>query len=157
MCRAVPQRSVQLTQLKSEMSMSGIWWLLLGSAALAVASTLVKKRRARELPDISDEDFVRLYKLRFHDSDKGIIEERRMIAELLGVPRQKLSPGQTFEALSRYTGFITEFEIGMSDLGDEMAYLQERAGLKVSASFPETVGELIHEMLGAKEKLRQSG
>jgi hypothetical protein len=136
---------------------SAIWWLLLGGAALAAASTLFKARKAKELPDISNQEFLNVYRLRFNGLDNAVLAERSAIAECLGVPYQKLSPTQTFKSLSKYTGFITEYEIGMSDLGDELAHRYEQAGLKTPESFPETVGEFIHEIINATKKSKGPG
>lgn len=133
---------------------SATLWLLLGAAALAAASTLFKRRKVKELPDISDEDFVSLYRVKFNSSDGKEIEERKAIAKCLGIPPRKLSPSQTLKSLSKYTGFITEYEIGISDLGDELAHVFKQAGLKSPDRFPETVGELIHETIKAKQKSR---
>ncbi len=132
--------------------MNATLWLLLGVAALAAGSTLFKRRKVKELPDISDEDFIGLYSVAFDGSDGKEIEERKAIAKCLGIPPRKLSPSQTFKSLSKYTGFITEYEIGMSDLGDELAHIFKQAGWENPDHFPETVGELIHEMIKAKQK-----
>lgn len=131
--------------------MNATLWLLLGVAALAAGSTLFKRRRVKELPDISDEDFIRQYSVTFGHLGGKEIEERKAIAQCLRLPPQKLSPSQSFKVLSKYTGFITEYEIGMSDLGDELAHVFKQAGLTNPVRFPETVGELIHEMIRAKK------
>lgn len=130
--------------------MNVLFWLLLGSAALAAASTLFKARQIKQLPDISNEEFLVAYRVRFNGSDDRVIQERKAIAECLGMPYQKLSPSQTFTSLSKYTGFITEYEIGMSDLADELAHYRERAGLKPREIFPATVGEFIHQIIRSK-------
>jgi len=135
-----------------ENAMNATVWLLLSVAALAVGSTLFKRCKVKELTDISDEDFVGLYGVAFDGPDGKVIEERKAIAKCLGIPSRKLSPSQTFKSLSKYTGFITEYEIGMSDLGDELAHVFKQAGLKSPDRFPETVGELIHETIKAKQK-----
>jgi len=127
--------------------MNPVWWIFLASAALAAASTLYKKSKGKEVPDMSDIDFLRNYKQLFDDSDEKVIATRNMVARILGVSSRKLSPSRTFVSLSKYTGFITEYELGMSELGDELAYLAKQAGLKDPVSFPNTVGELIHEII----------
>jgi len=135
--------------------MSALWWLLIGGAALAAGSTLLKRRKLKDLPDVSNEEFLSMYRFRSDRSDSKVIEERKAIAESLGVPYQKLSPSQTFKSFSRYTGFIGEYEIGMSDLGDELAHVCKQAGLRAPDPFPETVEEFINEMMKAKNESKE--
>jgi hypothetical protein len=59
------------------------------------------------------------------------------------LPDRKLSPEQRFEWLAQFTGFATEYEVGMGDLEDELNEMCADASLKMPASFPATVGELI--------------
>jgi hypothetical protein len=129
-----------------------MWWLLLVGVGVAAASELFKRRKLSGLPDISDEKFLKAYKHQFASSDRAVIEERRLIAQCLGLPHQKLSPTHRFDTLSEYTGFATEYEVGMGDLADDLFDLFERAGM-AAPSFPETVGELIHQTIRAKEKI----
>ena len=124
--------------------------LLLGAAALAAASTLVKVNKIRDLPDVSNDQFMSAYRLMFEDSPNQVIEERKVIGDYLGVPYQKLSPHQTFKSLSKYTGFLTEYEMGMSDLGDDLAYFCKQAGVSNPDPFPPTVGEFIHKIIRSK-------
>lgn len=131
--------------------MSALWWLLLAGGALAGVSTLVKLRKVRELPDVSDEEFLRAYRDRFNDGDNRVLKERKTIAEYLTVPYEKLSPAQTFEALKRYTGFTGEYEMGMSSLGEDLEFFCNEAKLKMPDPFPITVGEFIREIIRAKE------
>lgn len=131
--------------------MSGIRWVLLASVGLAAASQVFKLLRTKELSDISDESFVSIYEKRFGASNRMVIDGRRMIAKFLGLPSLKLTPNQRFEELSRYTGFITEYEVGMGDLESELEELCERAGIEKPDPFPETVGDLIYAMVRAKE------
>jgi hypothetical protein len=127
--------------------------LLLGAGAVAAASALVKLRKVKELPDLTDQEFLTAYRRRFDDPDYRVLAERKAIAECLTLPYQKLSPFQTFESLSKYTGFTTEYELGMSSLGDELAFVCEEAHVKTPEPFPQTVGEYLHEIISAKEKI----
>lgn len=128
-------------------------WILLGCLAIVAASELYKRRNLSDLPEISDEEFLRMYNRRFITPDVMVFEGRKLVAEHLGIPYQKLSPDQNFQRISRYTGFVTEYELGMSDLEDKLFDLCERVNISPPRPFPETVGEFINEMARAKEKL----
>ena len=130
--------------------MSTALWLIIGGLGVAAASFLFKQWKLPRLPDVNDDQFLRLYKMRFDTLDSRILEGRNFIAKRLGLPENKLSPEQEFAWLSQFTGFATEYEVGMGDLEDEFNQMCADAGLKVPSSFPATVGELIHEIAKAK-------
>jgi hypothetical protein len=127
--------------------MNPLVWLGLGAAALAGFSLLTRLRKARSLPRISNTEFLNLYRTVFKDPDELVLNQRNVIARHLGLPVEVLSPNQTFQGLSQYTGFVGEYEVGMGDLETALLELSERAGLPQPQSFPKTVGEWIHEML----------
>ena len=130
--------------------MSTTFWLILGGLGVVTASFLFKRRKLPQLPDVADEQFLKLYKVRFGASEASILEGRHFVAKHLGLPDRKLSPEQKFEWLAQFTGFATEYEVGMGDLEDELNELCADAGLKPPSQFPATVGELIHEITRAK-------
>jgi len=96
---------------------------------------------------VSNAEFLNLYRATFRDPDELVLNQRNVIARHLGLPAEALSPNQTFEGLSRYTGFVGEYEVGMGDLETALLESIERADLEQPPSFPATVGELIHEMV----------
>lgn len=126
-------------------------WLIIGGIGVATASFLFKKLKLPRLPDVSDDQFLRLQKIRFDTPEARILEGRHFVARHLGLPDSKLSPEHKFEWLSQFTGFATEYEVGMGDLEDELNEMCGDAGLKAPSSFPGTVGELIHEIAKAKD------
>jgi hypothetical protein len=93
--------------------MNPLIWLLLGGAGLAGVSFLVRISKTRSLPRISNAEFPDLYRVTFHDPDELVLNQRNVIAKHLGLSAETLSPNQTFERLSRYTGFVGEYEVGM--------------------------------------------
>ena len=131
--------------------MSTTFWLILAGLGVATAPFLFKRRKLPQLPDVADEQFLKLYKVRFGASEASILEGRHFVAKHLGLPDSKLSPEQKFEWLSQFTGFATEYEVGIGDLEDELNEMLADAGLKAPSSFPTTVGELIHEIAKAKD------
>lgn len=133
--------------------MGPMLWLLLAGLGLAATSELLKRRKVRNLAEVSDEDFVKAYKAKFTAVDAVVIEERNSIARVLGLPSHKLFPDHRFDELSKYTGFTGDYELGMSQLGDELADLYERAAMKKPSPFPATVGEYIFKVSAAKGKL----
>ena|SRR5215217_1095509 len=127
-----------------------MWWVLLAGLALAAASELFKRRKLPELPSMSEEEFLRAYIEKFNRPEAAVGEGRRLIANSLGLPYDKLSPDQRFEDLAKYSGFITEYEVGMGHLGDELTTLCERTGAEKPGPFPSTVGEYIHQLARLK-------
>jgi len=119
--------------------------------AVAAASRLFSKWRVQELPDVSDSEFLKVYEERkFIGTKDAVLLERRRIANHLRLPPEKLAPDQEFKMLVNYTGFSTEYEVGMGDLEDEFLELYARLGAQNPPLFPETVGALISETLEAK-------
>ena len=118
---------------------------------MATASVLFKKWKLPRLPDVTEDQFLRLHKIRFDTSENRILEGRHFVAKHLGLPDSKLSPEQKFEWLAQFTGFATEYEVGMGDIEDELNEICADAGLKVPSPFPATVGELIHEIAKAQD------
>lgn len=130
--------------------MNPVFWLLLGGMGVAGASYLFKSWSSRTLKITSDEEFLRLYSKTYSDSADLVLQQRRIIAAHLGLPAERLAPDLTFKRLSSYAGFAGEYEVGMGDLEEELRELFQKASLKVSPSFPATIGELIHEIARAK-------
>jgi len=131
-----------------------MWWLILASIGVAAASRLFRRRRIENLPDVSDEIFLRVYGEEFGGPPHLVIEERIRIAKYLGLPSRKLSPKQEFKALSKYTGFVGEYEVGMGDLEDELVYLRRLASMPRSHLFPRTVGSLIQELVKCRQAIK---
>jgi hypothetical protein len=129
--------------------MSAIFWLIGAGVAVAAASQLFKMWKSQELPDLSDADFLDIYEEEFGGQPDQVLEQRRYVARYLGLPYQKLAPSHRFTQLSRFTGFVTEYEVGMGDLEDELWELYQGAGLERPPAFPETVAQLIEERLKA--------
>lgn len=130
--------------------MNALLLLFAAGFGLAGASYLVKLRKTQTLSSVSDEEFIRLYQVEFTEPANLVLEQRRIVAQYLGLPSEKLAPQHTFKELARYTGFVGEYEVGMGDLEAELIELFERASLKTPQSFPATIGEFIHEVLSAK-------
>lgn len=128
-------------------------WLLLASLGLAASSALFMRRRSGHLPDVPDEDFLRIFKKKFDGRDSVVIEERNTVAGHIALPARKLSPEQKFSDLAKYAGFVGEYEVGMGDLEDRLIELCRRASMGNPNPFPATVGEYIQEVAKAKERL----
>jgi hypothetical protein len=133
--------------------MSMFMWVLVGAAALAVLSQLAKRRSLQKSPSMSDEEFVKMYNRQFLGNQSRVRRERKFIAKTLGLDYLKLRPDQTFSELSKLTGFLTEYDVGMSDLEAELIEVHERGGLERPAQFPKTVGEFISQLLTAREQV----
>ena len=132
-----------------------IWlWLSVG-VGVAVTSLLVKRLNLKKVPDLGDSAFVNLYRQGFAGDADAVIRERKFIAKVLGFPYQKLRPNQDFRELSKLAGFDTSYEVGMSDLEDELIELTQRAGINRPPEFPGTVGELISALVTARKILAE--
>src|SRR2546423_6056305 len=124
--------------------MTPFLWLVLGSVGLAIVAVLARKRSFQRIPDLPDNEFVRIYKQVFQGDDAAIIRERRFIAKVLGVPHQKLHPNHRFQDLSNLH-FDVGYSVAMGDLEYDLIDLRKRVGLDSALHFPDTVGELVSE------------
>ena len=127
--------------------------LFVGAAGLATFSFLARTRKIRVIPRIADAEFLELYRLSFKDPDDLILRQRGLIARHLRLPAEVLSPNQSLQELSRYCGFVGEYETGIGDLEEELLDLFEKAQIRREQAFPRSVGELIHEFIIATEAL----
>jgi len=123
--------------------MNDLMYLLAGGVIFGVILILLKRKRLRQIPEISDQEFLRVYRTKFGTPEEIVLRERRYLGKVLGIPDQKLSPEQTLKGLSKHGGLI-EFQVGMGDLDSDLIDLLDRAGVE-SKDFtpPPTVGELI--------------
>lgn len=125
--------------------------LLLVGLVVAAVGVLLRRARARQLPDVSEDLFLE----RFHRHHEGardhVLAERRRVASGLGIPVGKLSPEQTLDELSRRFGFLAEFSVGINDLYDEAAEMRQLTGLTERESSPAIIGELIEDLTKGRE------
>ena len=119
--------------------------ILLGIVGVAVLSRVLRKRNSNMLAEQSDDQFLREYYEGHHGAADLILKEREHIAALLSIPRERLSAKHRFDELRRLTGFVGEYEFGMSQLGDELFELHKDHDRQPPDRFPETVGELIQQ------------
>jgi len=132
-----------------------VLWLLVAGVSIALASEVVKRLRQRRASDLSDEEFVNLYRQRFDGEASAIVKERKFIAKCLGLNHLKLRPDDRFHELSKLSGFDTEYQLGMSNLEDQLFELFQQAGIQPPTQFPSTIGELISKLASVKKTLRE--
>lgn len=127
--------------------------LLLVALVVVAAGIVYRRTRARQLPDVSEALFIE----RFHRHHEGrrdhVLEERRRVASMLGIPEQKLSPDQTLDELRRRFGFLAEFSVAANDLYDEAEEMRQLAGLPGRESPPDTIGELVEDLARGQEEI----
>ena len=118
---------------------------------VAVLGRIYSRLRASAFPSISDDEFVREFIARHPvaAAPATILKERRRIARILGIPPDRLAPGQSGEALSSRLTFLAEFSIAWNDLADDAAEAREASGLGPREPPPQTIGELLEDMLGS--------
>lgn len=127
------------------MNQDQIVLLIVAVATAAAALGIVYKRlHIRGLPTMNDRDFLRSYrKLNEASIDpQRVLRERELVASVLGVPRERLTPDQTKEDLRHLELFSTDFEVAWSDLLDELAEDRRAAGLPLGNT-PETLGAVV--------------
>ncbi len=123
---------------------------LLFLVAIGVGAPVVgipyRRFRARKLADVSDTEFLRRFAQHHSAPADAVLSQRRRVGRMLGIPREKLTPEQTLEELSKRFGYIAEFSVAWSDLDDEVCELRRSAGADEHAAMPSTVGELVAEL-----------
>lgn len=133
-------------------------FVLIVSLGGEVCALLLKRHNLRHFPDISDSKFLRMFKNNFSvpdESDEAIIYEKRYIAKHIGIPCQKISPNHTFDEISNCTNFFGDFDLAIGDLEDEISELFESTDTNKPYSIPNTIGELIYEIVEAKRGNRK--
>ena len=129
------------------MSTEGL--LVLAALAVAALGVLYRRARSRKLPDRSDLEFLQELS-RSHSvaaPPEVILQQRRRIARILGMAPEKLAPTQTVDLLSERLAYMGDFSVAWNDLLDEASASREAAGMDQRAEPPETIGELIEDLL----------
>lgn len=89
-------------------------------AAIAVAWVTFRwgyRRRAlARLPEISDDEFLLRFGKRFLAPPDGVLQARRKVARVLGVPERKLAPEHTFKDLARQLELLGDLGIAWDEL-----------------------------------------
>lgn len=129
------------------MSTEGL--LVLAALAVAALGVLYRRVRSRTLPDMSDLEFLQELS-RTHPiaaPPEVILQQRRRIAQILGMAPEKLAPTQTVDFLSERLAYMGDFSVAWNDLLDEASESREAAGLDQRAETPSTIGELLKDLL----------
>ncbi len=129
--------------------------LILIGLGVGLGGTWLIKRRIRKLPFICDDLFLEKFNTIFSGiPDEIVLQERKNLANQLGISYKKLDPYYTFDELSKYLNFLGSYDLAIGDLEENVSDLFERLGVKKPYKSPSTVGELIYEI--AKAKLTHS-
>lgn len=123
--------------------------LIFVAVAVAALGVLYRRVRSRDLPDISDREFFEELTRRspIMASPEVVLQERRRVARTLGMPPEKLAPGQTVDFLSERLAYMGDFSVAWNDLLDEASESRAAAGLDQRPETPETIGEVIEDLL----------
>lgn len=128
-------------------------FLLLVLAALVVTAggALYWRLRSRSLPVLTDDEFLRDFSRRraIVASSEVILEQRRRVASILGIPAEKLMVDQAEESLSHRIGYLTDFSAAWNDLLYEASEAWSDANLEEREHPPVTIGEIIEDLLRA--------
>lgn len=125
------------------------FFLILVAVAVAALGFLYRRIRSRNLPEMSDLEFLQQLS-RTHPvtaPPEAILTTRRRVARILGIAPEKLTPGQTSDFLSGRLAYLTDFSVAWNDLLDEAEEARTAAGLDQRTETPETIGELIEDLL----------
>jgi hypothetical protein len=103
---------------------------------------------AKILPNISDEVFVVRFSRSYSAKPEQIVEARRRVARILGVPAEKLAPDHTYKNLAQLFDTLGRFSVAWSDLEYEV---QEKARSQKPwpEEYPSTVGDLVAGLIQA--------
>ena len=129
------------------MSTEGL--LVLAALAVAALGVLYRRVRSGKLPDMSDLEFLQELS-RIHPiaaPPEVILLQRRRVARILGMAPEKLVPAQTVDLLSERLAYLGDFSVAWNDLLDEAREARAAAGLDYRAQPPETIGELIEDLV----------
>ena len=139
--------------------MKTTWTFQLVAAAVAVGiaafGVVYRRARAKSLPPISDEEFLRDFLARHpvRATSEAILTERRRIARVLGIAPARLAAEQSVELLSERLSYMADFSVAWNDLADEAAEARQAGSLGVRERPPSTIGELIEDRLTAARPL----
>lgn len=127
--------------------------LLILSVVVALGGYFYCWIRSRDLPDVSDEEFLRGL-ADYKDIDREILlRERRRVGGILGIPPIKLAPTQELSALAKRFEYLGQFSVGWSDLDDEVREYRLQATPSSTESLPKTIGELVGELAAGRVSL----
>lgn len=123
--------------------------LALLAAGVAALGLLSRRLRTRDLPEVSDREFfeelIRRYPIMA--SPEAVSKERGRIAGILGIAPEKPTLDQTSDFLSKRLEHMADFSVAWNDLLDEASEAREAAGLNQRTEPPETIGDLIEDLL----------
>lgn len=125
-------------------------WLILVIVGLAGILTISRRHRgAKILPSVSDEEFALRFSRLYSARPEQVIETRRRVARILGIPVEKLAPEQTYRDLVQLFDMLGNFSVAWSDLEYEV---QEIARIPNASQeeYPSTVGDLVAGLIQAK-------
>jgi hypothetical protein len=130
-------------------------WLIL--AVIGLVGTLMISRRsksAKSLPLVSDEEFVLRFSQSCSAKPEQVIETRRRVARILGVPAEKLAPGHTYKDLAQLFDMLGNLSVAWSDLEYEVQEIA-RTPKPSPEEYPATVGDLVAGLIQAKRLASQ--
>jgi hypothetical protein len=131
----------------------GIQNYLILALGLAVSGlgVLYRRHKAKELESLSDVEFLERFSQRHSAPADAVLRERNRVARIFGIPREKLSPDQSIEELSKRFGYLTDFMLAWDCLDDEIIELRREAGTDTNLGPPSTVGQLVAELAQLRE------
>lgn len=131
------------------MNIESLLLLLLAALGVAALGVLYRGIRSRKMSDMSDLEFLQELSRTCPVTapPEAILQERRRIARSLGITPEKLTPAQTSDFLSGPLAYMADFSVAWNDLLDEASESREAAGLDQRAEPPDTIGEIIEDLL----------
>jgi hypothetical protein len=121
-------------------------WVIAVVAAAGVsilATRAIREKRAANLPDVTEEQFLALMAGRTQATAEAVRRERLYLAKAIGIPPKKLHPDSTLRDIAAvYPG--AGKQIAMNDLADDLFGLaKDVTGRGDTVKLPERVGDLI--------------
>lgn len=138
------------------MEVNEVYWLAFVAVGLAsLLMNLLWRKKVRELPDISDEEFVGRFTRYYSSEFEKIAQGRRRVAHVLGISAEKLAPEYSYKELAHRFDTLGSFSVAWSDLEFEV---QETSRIQSTSleTIPLTVGDLVAGLIQA-ERLTSAG
>jgi hypothetical protein len=124
-------------------------WLILAVVGVLGFHMFSCWKGAKSLPDLSDDEFVARFSRSYSAKPEQVIEARKRIARILGVPADKLAPEHTYKYLSQLFDTLGNFSVAWSDLEYEVQEIA-RTPKPSPEEYPSTVGDLVAGLVQAK-------
>lgn len=123
-------------------------WLILAVVGILGLYMFSRRKGAKNLSNMSDDEFFVRFSRSYIAKPEQVIETRRRVARILGVPSEKLAPDHTYKSLAQLFDTFGNFSVAWSDLEYEVQETM-RNPMQSPEDYPTTVGDLVAGLIQA--------